>query len=400
MNSIQFNKNLLITFVFLLLVLSVTLSLSSIEGVSTFSNSSKYIFLAVFSLVLSLLSNSYSVSKLPFLSYIFFLWFVLLFTAINYPDLASLMTVFGYFLLLMIWVSIQSRTGIGWFLQFVKTPLMTLVALHVLFSIFLLFDTNSFTVGKGQFLGYMNNPNAYAGVTGLLLVLLLSKSIPKISWHRFLYLMASFFLFVFSILSGSRGVMLSLGVVFFLSNFNALTKLLVAAVVFLAIFLFYVTNIIDNYIGIDILTRDLLENTGRSEMAVLYFNQIFDASILVGTGLSEQGGRFKTELSYFDVWLFSGIGAIGFLVFVMYGLYCSYKIQDRYGMYLFPVMVYIAVLSIFEGYISNVVSNVTFVFYIIHGVSSHFHERGLPYTALSDCGSSKPSYLSKIVGNN
>ena len=103
--------------------------------------------------------------------------------------------------------------------------------------------------------------------------------------------------------------------------------------------------------------RDIFEESGRELLFEVYKNYVFE-NLLVGADLGEASGKIKSELSYLNIILFSGIGAQGFAVFFSRG--CSHiiilTVKYNSGGWTVAVFVYIVISSIFEGYAASVSS--------------------------------------------
>lgn len=368
--SMALSKFGIINLFFVLLMVSVTLGLSSVETIQQAFSTLKYIFLFLFALVFMAFSRGYKVDEMAFSAYAFFIFSTILFTAINQPDIKSFFTCLGYVILLAIWISSQNRLGVEWCIRFFREKFLVLIWAHVLVSIIYLFDSGSFTSNKGQYIGYLHNPNAFAGITGVLLVLL-SSSLKNCSRSSFFHrVFLSFVLGVLLILAGSRAVLLCTFLAFLVTNVNFILKLF--SVVFglmLGLFL-YSGSFFDKLFGKPTLNRDLMESTGRVEILSNYLSALIERSLIWGAGLSEAGGRIKAELAYADVILFSGIGSIGFFIFLILGLNYSYKASRLGYEFLFPVCVFVTILSFFEGYLANVMAVPTIIFYLFHGAST------------------------------
>lgn len=359
----------LITTLFLALFLSISLALSSNSLLSSFFNSLKYVSLVIFSVAFFLLSRSYRVDLLSLWGYLFFCFFTLFFTLINEPDSQSLLVFFGYLMLLMAWVSAQSALGASWSIRFFSDNLYFISIFHLILSLVFVFDTDAYTIIKGQYKGYMNNPNAFAGVTGVLLVLTLSQLNLGQRRGPILQLVFIGFLGIFLVLAGSRAVLLCSFLAFLCINIKMKLKVSIATVGIGVAAFIYLGAFLDGIAGPNSLNRDIMENTGRGEILQGYLCQLIERSLFFGTGLSELGGRIKSELAYVDALLFSGVGALGLFLFIITGLVHSFKASKAGFSFLFPTMVYVFTLSFFEGYLSNVMATPTVIFYIFHGAS-------------------------------
>lgn len=359
----------LITILFLALFVSIALALSSNSSISSFFNLFKYVSLVIFAIAFVLLSRFYRLDLLSLWGYLFFCFFTLFFTLLNEPDPQSLLVFFGYLILLLVWISAQSFVGAKWTIKFFNDRLYLICLFHLIFSFFYIFDVNAYTLFKGQYKGYMGNPNAYAGVTAVLLVLTISQ-LKLEQRGRFLsQLVLVGLLGVFLILAGSRAALLCTFLAFLCTNIKMKFKVSIAVSGIAVAAFIYLGSVLDGLVGQNALNRDLMENTGRGEILQGYLYQLIERSLFFGTGLSELGGRIKSELAYVDALLFSGVGALGLFLFIIMGLVHSFKASRAGFGFMFPTMVLVFTLSFFEGYLSNVMAVPTVIFYIFHGVS-------------------------------
>jgi len=367
--EVKVGKVGIVSLSFLSLFVCICLALVSNETLANLFEHLKYPVLLVCAVIFFLSSKIYFVGVVSAASYLFFLFFTLFFTVFNSPDLDSVLAFFGYMVLLVFWGCSQTRFGFRWYVSFFSSTIFYLVWAHVILSAVFVLSPSAYSIGKGQFSAYMTNPNAYAGLTGLFLVLAMSR---LTSLYRREFVVNAFLcllLGVFLILSGSRATLLSAFVAFLVTH-NKLSWKVTALVVGAALaVLIYFSSYFDSVLGYTILNRDLLEDTGRGRRLDLYLGQILENSFIFGTGLSEEGGRIKSDLAYMDVILFSGIGSIGFFLFLGLGFYHAIKAAVRGYLFLLPILVYVILLSLFEGYLANVVTVPTIVFYIFHGVS-------------------------------
>lgn len=371
---VKLRRATVLTFFFVFLSISVVAGLSSNDVVAATIGPLKYPALVFLSMSFLIFGKSFYVDRISLFGYFFFLFFVLLFTLISEPDSDSILVFFGYLLLLLMWFGAQSKFVVLWSYNYLYASLLFFSILHISFSFYLIFDLSSYSFGKGQFLGYLNNPNAYGGVTGLLLVFFLSSLGQRSGREFFAFSGLCFFLGVFAILSGSRATLLCVFFAFLLTNNKPLWKFTSSALGLFLAFILYVKGALSSVTGSETLNRDVFEDTGRGRILQGYLIEVYDRFLLWGTGLSESGGRIKTELAYLDLLLFSGVGFWGFLFFVLAGVFYAYKVRAYFPV-LFPCMVYIGLQSFFEGYLSNVMSVLTLIFYILHGVAARlYHE--------------------------
>lgn len=359
----------LLTILFFALFLSISLALSSNSSISSLFNLLKYVSLVIFSVTSFVLSRSYRVDLLSLWAYLFFCLFTLFFTLINDPDSQSLLVFIGYLILLLAWVSAQSSLGSQWAIKFFTDKFYLICLFHLALSFIYLFDASAYTANKGQYKSYMGNPNLFSGITAVLLVLTISQLQLEQRGRFVSQLVLVGLLGVFLILAGSRAALLCTFLAFLCTNIKMKFKVSIAVSGIAVAAFIYLGSVLDGLVGQNALNRDLMENTGRGEILQGYLYQLIERSLFFGTGLSEPGGRIKSELAYVDTLLFSGVGALGLFLFIIMGLVHSFKASRAGFGFMFPTMVLVFTLSFFEGYLSNVMAVPTVIFYIFHGVS-------------------------------
>ena len=172
---------------------------------------------------------------------------------------------------------------------------------------------------------------------------------------------------VFLLLAASRGAILSVFlaiIIYFLRYINIRNAFFIAF--FVLLFLLIGSGLVLGYIDFSLITdREITEDTGRNLIIDDYLNKFSETYFLLGTGVSINAGRFKSELAYLDVILMSGIGAIGFFIYLIRSLYFS--VRHSRAIFGWPeiLFLYISIVSLVEGYVSNIASILSILFYML-----------------------------------
>lgn len=296
-----------------------------------------------------------------------FIFFVLLFTTINSPDVSALSILVGYVVCLIFYI-VSSAAHQNLF-RSVDRFLVIFAIVFSLVNVPFVFDPSAYSAVKNQFSGILANANAFSGLCGFLFVFCLSKFYEETHFlRRTGFLLVVVVMSLYMLLSSSRGAMLA---AFLSVCFIPLTKtsksFIVVAVLGYALMKWLSSN---SDAGFGFADRDFFEETGRGDLLALYMQKITD-SAFIGVGLSEASGRIKSELSYLDIILFSGVGALGFFVFIGRGVYFS--VINTFGLrrasfsWPIPIYIYICIASIFEGYAANIGSVPSIFLYISAG---------------------------------
>ena len=132
---------------------------------------------------------------------------------------------------------------------------------------------------------------------------------------------------------------------------------------------------LSGHAGVDLgFERDVFEETGRKAIFRSYVNEFSSRYFILGTGLVEGGGRIKSELSYLDIMLFSGVGALGYFVFLARSLwFCLIANIAGEAAWVRPSFVFLVVSSVFEGYTANVANLLSIFTYIIAGLAYFYY---------------------------
>lgn len=360
---------------------SLSLSLCSIFGISVFlfavstwfdlsryTNDSIFIFKYV-SIVLVLASVLFigKKGKADFYSMLglsAFLLFLCFYTIINLIDLQDLIVLSGYILLYFLYFFLsKSKSNIQYYL---KETLFFLGVLFVFLNVPFIFDSTAYSNVKAQFTGFFGNANAFTGLAGLFFILFFyfinvsNNNFKKLICLSFLIVLA-FFLF----LGFSRGALLSTAVAcsYLLFKMGGKRVLLISFSSLVFVFLFYIFKFDFSEAGAN---RDFFEETGRRLIFDSYFHELSERYFFIGTGVSKEAGRIKSELAYLDIFLMTGLlGMVGFIVLIFRTLYMSVFLVSKDSLWLVSVYIYIVFSSVFEGYVANVLSLNSILFYII-----------------------------------
>lgn len=297
----------------------------------------------------------------------FFIFSSAFFTTINSPDTSSLSLIMGYFVCLIIYTLCSSASAT--LLDSIENFLIITSIAFIIVNIPQVFNPESYSPVKNQFSGILKNANAFAGLCGFLFVFCFCKfqTHTKATYRTF-YLTFSASLAIYLLLSSSRGAILASIIAIWIIPFNKRTKLLITVIATTCIIAY--VFFLKNNLSLGFAGRDIFEETGRADLFSLYAQEIIK-NLFIGVGLSENGGRIKSELSYMDIALFSGIGALGFFSFILRGVYFSITAtinSKKFGFHWsIPVFIYICIASIFEGYAANIASLPSIFLYISAG---------------------------------
>jgi hypothetical protein len=364
-NSIIKNK---IMYFLALFTALVALGLTSEYEQNAYMTTAKYTSLAVFVIVYFLDVGRIRGDSLILSGFVFFLVLSILFTIINSPDVKSILVILGYVACLLIYmVSCAGKLDLSNVLnKFLK--LFSIVFLLV--NIPQLLNPAAYSIVKEQFTGLLGNANAFAGICGFCFVYVLSTITSGRSWRANFYSLVILVLYlIFIFLAGSRGVILSVVFAFFFMNIKSSIKLYAIIALLGAVVAYLYLGGSSFQLGFGgFAQRSLGESTGREDIFWRYIEQISER-LFIGTGLSEGSGRIKSELSYLDLTLFSGIGVLGYFVFLFRTYYFALITPPRsqLGWWVVPIFSYVTFSSIFEGYAANIVSLPSIFLYITAG---------------------------------
>jgi hypothetical protein len=353
---------------FLRLVLLSVIFLSIVDVTTAYVSevsSLKYAALAVFALTSIRYTKNLKINHPAAAGILLFCLMTALFTFVNLGSTADIFVVLGYFSCAAIYflaVSVPEKLAI-----LTRQSLIFSGAIFLTVNAFYVMTPSAYTFPKNQFLGVMANPNGLAGLTGLFfLVFLLESFEDKRFIKKLLFASFSIASVIVLLLVGSRSALLaSLIAVIFISFkrqlFTSMHAIGLSAATLTAL---YVANQNDFFF----LNRDLYESTGRELIFARYIEKFSDTYFIFGTGVSQHMGRVKSELSYLDAALFSGIGFLGFLVFLFSALRAAILVTDPRMGWAAALVLYISIISVFEGYASNVGSVLSVLFYLLPGL--------------------------------
>ncbi|MFA0518961.1 O-antigen ligase family protein [Vibrio sp. 10N.222.55.E8] len=174
----------------------------------------------------------------------------------------------------------------------------------------------------------------------------------------------------------SRGAMLGLVSAFFIISLTRFSMKNSLVFIFFSSFVYFgfefLAKMLINFESRDV---ELSLDIARHEMLINYLD-IFQSQPLLGTGLSTDDygfGRFKSELAYFDILGYSGlIGLIFFLLaLIVRCIRFSYGINSLslYEKYSFAGFFAILVMSIGDGYVSNIGNPLSIFFWLFLGAA-------------------------------
>lgn len=285
-----------------------------------------------------------------------------LFTFINFTEWKDLTIISGYYLCFLIYF-LTSKTN--HMIQYdLRKYLFYLSIFFVLINFIFISDPSAYSSIKGQFSGFFGNANAFTGLCGLFFVLNFSSySFNKGDSKRSIYLLLMIALFIYLLIGGSRGSIIATIISsLFILSVSKNKKLIISCLIIIIIANFMFTD----FLNINTPNRDLFEDTGRVSIFMNYWNELSERYFYIGTGVSLNAGRLKTELSYLDIFLMSGfIGFLGFMMFIIRTLYMSLFLKYTEAAWLTAIYIYIIFSSIFEGYAANIMSLNSILLYII-----------------------------------
>jgi hypothetical protein len=351
----------------LALFLSAVLIGQSRQFYGAFS-SLKYISIVIFTFSLVRFRGLPILDFFSIFGLVWFFVFSAFFTLFNLFSARDVLTLLGYGVCILCYI--YAATGSRDVREILRKFLWLSCVVFVLINIPQLNESAAFSFYKQQFSGILRNPNMLAGLAGFYFIFLFEVvlNVGRSRIYAF-QMMILLFLLVFLFAAFSRGVLLA---VLFSLLFSVVKKrnvklavvlFLLVSVIVCNIFLFSLNSF--GAMG----SRDLFEDTGRYDMLLAYVDEILDRKFIFGTGVSIDGGRIKSELSYFDVILFSGVGAIGFFMFLIRSVYFAIKSKGgQDGDWVSVLFIYILICSIFEGYAANIASLPSLFLYLLAGL--------------------------------
>ena len=268
-----------------------------------------------------------------------------------YLNRSGIIYLFGYISLFLIAFIFQlgDRNIVN---KLLYSSLKTAVTLCLLISITQFYNINGWE--NGRFRGIFDNTNYLGWTSALTLIYYFHLSFKSVKVIPLIILIISIFtLWIVQSRSAYVGVVIGLLLV---TSFNyhkiKLSHLLVLLLSAIYFVFFSVSG------GENIQRRDFIFalDKSRSDILVTHMKLFLDNPI-IGVGLSESefGGRFPAELAYTDILSFSGV--IGFSLFISALIICSSNVINAKGMMERNnaiIFIMILVMSIGDGYISNI----------------------------------------------
>lgn len=324
----------------------------------------KYTLISATAVIIFLFKKNTGCDSVSAIGLTFFLLFTSVFTLCNQFEPESAAILLGYYVAALFFFGACGDKGcLG--LAIEKSLYIFGISYAICNSI-QIFSPESYSDGKLQFQGTMANANALAGLSGLFFLFYFFGVRSCKKWKIFdLALSALYAIFMF--MAMSRGAILSAALVWLICNSRKKDKRTILLGAFLLMIL--IGLLAGNMDTFSIFGRDITESTGRGDILNEYLSEYQNTYLIFGTGVSPNSGRLKTELSYADIILFSGVGALGFFLFLFRSLYIVFiSTSDRSRSYQ-AVFLYIIIISILEGYAANVASMLSLLMYIIPGLA-------------------------------
>ncbi|WOX05441.1 O-antigen ligase family protein [Microbulbifer pacificus] len=323
--------------------------------------------LILFSLTAVICAGHLAGASLAIFGYFIFLFFGAFFTLPSDFNLTTLFNIFGYILLFLLYCAFGARNSRRFFEEIVNV-LVWISPIFLLINGISMGDSDAYTYGKHQFQGVFYNPNPFSAFCSVLLIACVWRGFvaPGRRLERLLCLVSVLGLVVMLLMSFSRAAILATSIGLFLMPFSTRLKVAVGVVFsFVAVSYFLVG------VGPDdiVVQRDVMEESGRVQILENYIAKLNEYYWVFGTGFSLDGDRIKSELSYFDVWLSTGVGFLGFGVFWLVAIVASFRVRKvGYGGLASTLLFFVLTLSLFEGYLANVSSIITVLAYVVAGV--------------------------------
>jgi len=242
----------------------------------------------------------------------------------------------------------------------------------VLISSLFLFSS-TFYVGS-RFIGIFANTNSLAGMLSMLIVLLLF--LRHIFKYKKLITLIMVLSVVMLLLTKSRTGIAATGFssllyIFLNSKKNklAMTPLFLGLILLVVNFQFIMTTII-NFTSLSTVSSEIRAFDNVDNRLPILERQLlsFSSSPLIGVGVvvdkTDRLSRFGGELSYTDILSMSGIIGISIL-FILIASTLRLFLQNKNDQLYFLLIVNVLLLSLFEGYLSNIGSVISFMFWIL-----------------------------------
>ncbi len=330
----------------------------------------KYIALIGLALMLVLKQKRFSGDVVAIGAFVFFIMAVVLFTILNSPDGTSLLVIGSYLLCLLIYCLVAASSHVFYeSLRFFATISATL---FFFVNVPFVLNPEAYTLHKSQFSGALENPNAFAGLCGFFLVFFMAGLFRRLNKSQFVMTFAmtgGFALMLVLAFSRSAFVAVFIALLFFPVKMQRKVQIGIVSSFAVMFVLFVRAELVSDYVVMQ--NRSLLEDTGRGQILSTYIQEISSRFFLIGTGVSEAGGRIKSELSYLDIMLLSGFGSLGFFLFLGRAvalLIATKRKASSQVVWAGPLFIYVIFISIFEGYAANVVSIPSLSLYLLAAI--------------------------------
>lgn len=367
----KFKKDKFITFSFCILIISFILDLS-VYFEDTLGWLKWTIFIFVILTTLKYGSPKLTINITIFISSLY-VFFIIFSTIVNSGVTEkSISAIVPYILLHLFYLSLSFSKGHVVLDSFIKAFNIVFLPVIIL-STLMIFSSTAYE--DSRFVGIFANPNAMAGFSCLFGVTFFRKYLcdsdsTKKTKYYFIILTVVFILILLTKSRASLGVVFSIITVVFFTRKNVKTvnKILATGLI-LSMFIgmySYISSI--SHSDLNMTQRELSDVSNR--MPILNGQiESFLNSPLIGAGLvidkNNHKSRYGGELSYTDILSFSGVIGFFLLFFVItFTLIHLYR-RRQSDNYLLLVFVSILLLSLFEGYISNVGSIITFMFWAL-----------------------------------
>lgn len=341
----------------------------------------KYVAILWIASALLLAPAKKSTNIIAFIGISFFCIMTMIYTLSNLEEASDVVVALGYWVCASIYY-FSSRNSAK-ITSITKASLIIAGIVFIVANSLYINDSSSYTISKNQFFGFFNNPNTLAGLAGVFFIIYFAEFIhADRKMAKFVFAIALAMCGFFLLISGSRAAVLAVFIVVFYLFYKTrgLSKILLLffALALISVFAYIAIN--TDFSGSN---RDFFEETGRVELYGQYLESFSDTYLIIGTGVSQEAGRLKSELSYLDILLFSGIGSLGFIVFLAISLKQAMQVKMKSILWASALFIYIAVISIFEGYAANIGSLPSLLFYLLPGIIGFNSRTNLPTSSNS-----------------
>lgn len=355
-------------FSFSSLFFAFNFALSRAYQANAFSQIIVYFCLVLFVIISAFIFKAVSGGSFNlFLIYVYLL-FTIISTFFSGVDIQSIFAILGIVLLVVIYMLFSTEKSEIAF-NYLIGLLSFLSWLFLVFALSQIYNPDAYSYGKNQFRGHFDNPNAFVGYCGLFLLIHLGllRRFGFFNAKSISHMMALVIYIIVIALIGSRGAIMAIIISIVLSNRMSIKTILYILVISV---LFYVGYLIikSGYMEYS-LQRSVFEETGRVAIINEYLDLLAERGLFIGTGMSREHGRIRSELSYLDIIASSGMGGIIFIIFIFIQTKSAILLARRgVAIIASSIIIYIVSISLFEGYLAGVSSLLTVFFYISCGV--------------------------------